>query len=85
MFTLLVKKLPIIIATLFTITLLVTGWFLHKNFYRTIVQAEQVATLREQVALISFNESLWEIVREKLNNKKKPVAIPANLNDPFHL
>lgn len=81
----LTKKLPLMVIGIFVIALSVTGWFLYTNFYSTIVQAEQVITLREQVALVSFNEGLWDKVHEKLNAKKEPVVFPPNLRDPFKL
>ena len=77
------KYLYHIIGIFSLILVIITTFFLHRNFYQTLAHTKTVATLTQQVSFASLNIYRFTEVIKKLDEKQK-AAPKAALTDPFY-
>jgi len=75
-------KIRLCVSTIVLALLLVLALFLYKDFYRTIVQANEVIILKQEVALESINLKIFNQAFLVHNYKQKNM-LPKNIVDPF--
>ncbi len=80
----LTKYIYYLIITLAIISLGMTAMFLYDNFYRTLIQAQVVYILRNQVALEVVDSALWDKVLKNFRYKKtSQIQENTKIPDPF--
>ena len=72
------------LALLVILTAITTGlsFVLYRDFYQTIVQAETVLVLKQEVALKDLDLELFRQV-QKVHNYKTTSQLPDPIPDPF--
>lgn len=62
--------------------IIITGYFLYKNCYETIPQANEIVNLKGKVAVESLNTSKFNRVIKKIEEKTATGTVES-INNPF--
>jgi len=81
---LILRLLNIIMVGVLLLGTLYTVWFVHKNIYNAIGQAEIIISAQDSVITEAIDFEKYEKTKNNWNIKTNPVKLEA-VNDPFNL
>lgn len=77
------KYLKLGLLLVMVVAIILTVIFLYENFYKTLIGAERVTVLQQQVSPVSFKEKSWNQVMSNLDEKLAPKPQITRPNNPF--
>jgi len=73
----------LVIMTIVTLTIAWFSWFLYSDFYQTIIQAQTVLILKQEVAMKDIEKNLFDHAHQT-HEYKRSQAVEFPIPDPFN-
>lgn len=83
---LLIKIFPLLVFAIILVSLTSLSIFLYKNFYQTIVNAQQIQVLKSEISLTKVDLNLYKKIIDNLDKRRNLTIEDLSLiKDPFQI